>query len=177
MPFSRLRSTKPLSSFVSSMPTLKSPSVHSRMRLTPPCGTSFRQAHRRARYLRRRPWNRPPGGCPGPRGSSAFRRTGVGGRAPACGARIHHDRHGIRGLKALEQQLHRLHHQGQLVGLIHGAAHVEQEDQIGIGPLTRWQLVAFDADMHELAPFPHGESLTTIVGWKGCSRDSGAGHA
>ena len=74
----------------------------------------------------------------------------------ARGAGVHHDAHGVGRLQARQQQLHRLDRQRQFVGRIHRAAHVEQQHQVGVRRIVARDLVALDADVNQLAALAPG---------------------
>ena len=64
-------------------------------------------------------------------------------------ARIDHHRDRVVGGELVDQQADRLLDERQLVGLVHRARHVEQEDEVRGRTLLRLHLIALDADMHE----------------------------
>ena len=79
-------------------------------------------------------------------------------------ASVNDNRHVIARRQLLGQHVHALDDQRQLVRLIHGAGHVQQHHQIERRAFARHQIVALQANMHELA---------ALRPWRGRHRDCG----
>ncbi len=75
-----------------------------------------------------------------------------GGQHQAGTAGIDHDAHGVPRSQFLRQHAQRLLDQGQLVGVLHGAGDVDEEDQVAVGSLGGSHLLALQR--HAQQPMP-----------------------